>query len=136
MARQAVRVSGIAPPAAYYSHGIAAPGGVLYVAGQVPLDPGGHIPVGAEAQARQVLDNLAAVVRAAGASLDDVVKTTVFLTDLGDRTAVGRVREEYFTDPPPANTLVVVSSLANPAFLVEIEAVVAIPSVPGGQSRT
>jgi reactive intermediate/imine deaminase len=106
-------------------------GDTIYVAGQVPVDVDGSVVDGdAEAQARQVMENLARVVASAGATMDDVVKTTVFLTDLGDREAVGRVRREYFDDPPPANTLLVVSSLANPAFRVEIEAVVHIGPRP------
>ena len=78
-------------------------------------------------QTVQVLANLRTVVEAAGGSLDDVVKTTVFLTDLADRAAVGAVRRDTFGDPPPANTLVVVTSLADPAFRVEIEAIALLP---------
>lgn len=128
MTRRAVAPDGVAPPQAYYSHGIVAPDGVIFVAGQVALDEQGQLVQGdAEAQARQVMENMARVLAAAGATLDDVVKTTVFLTSLEDREAVGRVRREYFRDPPPANTLLVVSSLANPGFLVEIEAVAVTP---------
>lgn len=124
MARRVVQTAGVAPPQAHYSHAVAA-GDVVYVAGQVPVDEDGSVvEADAEVQARQVMENLARIVEAAGATMDDVVKTTVFLTDLGDREAVGRVRREYFADPPPANSLLVVSSLANPAFRVEIEAVV------------
>jgi reactive intermediate/imine deaminase len=124
MVRRVPQTTDVAPPQAHYSHAVIA-GDVVYVAGQVAVDEHGVVVDGdAEAQTRQVMENLARVVAAAGATMDDVVKTTVFLTDLGDREAVGRVRREYFTDPPPANTLLVVSSLANPAFVVEIEAVV------------
>jgi 2-iminobutanoate/2-iminopropanoate deaminase len=135
MARTAVEVHGVAPPQAFYSHGIVATGPVVYVAGQVAIDEGGAIVQGdAEAQTRKVLRNLARVVESAGASLDDVVKTMVFLVDIADRDAVGRVREEFFGDPPPANTLLVVAGLANPAFLVEIEAIAVLPAgaPPGG----
>ena len=136
MGRTAVAVDGVAPPQAHYSHAIVAPDGVVYVAGQVPVDETGAIVEGdAEAQARQVLANLSRVVAAAGASLDDVVKTTVYLIDLADRAAVGRVRAEVFGDPPPASTLLVVQSLADPAFLVEIEAV-AVPPPAGDGAPT
>jgi 2-iminobutanoate/2-iminopropanoate deaminase len=129
MARRVPETADVAPPQAYYSHAVIA-GDMVYVAGQVAVDAHGTVVDGdAEAQTRQVMENLTRVVEAAGASMDDVVKTTVFLTDLADREAVGRVRREYFTDPPPANTLLVVSSLANPAFLVEIEAVAHIGEV-------
>ena len=128
MVRKAVRVNDVAPPAAYYSHAVVAPDAAIYVAGQVPVDESGTlVDGGAEAQAQQVLENLRRVVAAAGASMDDVVKTTVFLTSLEDREAVGRARNDAFADPPPANTLVVVSSLADPRFRVEIEAVVVPP---------
>ena len=124
MTRRVPETPGVAPPQAHYSHAVIA-GDAIYVAGQVAVDEHGEVVGGdAEAQARQVMENLSRVVAAAGATMDDVVKTTVFLTDLADREAVGRVRRAYFADPPPANTLVVVSSLANPVFLVEIEAIV------------
>lgn len=74
-----------------------------------------------------MLSNLKAVVEAAGATMDDVVKTSVFLTSREDRAAVGKVRKEFFADPPPANTLVIVAGLAEPEMLVEIEAVVVLP---------
>ena len=124
MSRTAVTVQGVAAPRAHYSHAVVA-GDVLYVAGQVPVDQDGNVVLGdAAAQARQVLVNMSRIVESAGASLDDVVKTTVFLTDMADRGAVGAVRKDFFGDPPPANTLVGVAALAEPAFLVEIEAIV------------
>ena len=126
MSRTAVEVHAIAAPQAHYSHAIRA-GDVLYIAGQVPIDPSGQLVAGdAQAQARQVLSNLKAVVEAAGATMDDVVKTSVFLTSRDDRAAVGKVRREFFADPPPANTLVIVAGLAEPEMLVEIEAVVVL----------
>lgn len=126
MARRVPETAGVAPPQAHYSHAVMA-GDTVYVAGQVPVDADGRVvDDDAAAQARQVMENLTRVVAAAGATMDDVVKTTVFLIDLDDREAVGRVRRAYFSDPPPANTLLVVSGLANPAFRVEIEAIVHI----------
>ena len=96
----------------------------MYVAGQVPIDPQGNIvEADAEAQARQVLENLAAVVEAAGGSLADVVRTTVYLVDRDHRETVGRVRRGFFTSAPPANTLLIVSGLADARFLVEIDAI-------------
>lgn len=125
-----VEVEGVAAPAGHYSHGIvASPGRTLYVAGQVALDENGQL-VGKgdiEAQTRQVLTNLERVVTSAGGSMADVVKASVYLTSLEYRAPVGAIRKEFFPDPPPANTLLVVSSLADPDFLVEIDAVVALP---------
>lgn len=124
--RSAVVVAGVAPPAGHYSHGIIAAGRILFVAGQVALDEEGQL-VGrgdAAAQARQVLTNLKRVIEGAGGTMADVARTTVYLTDLDDRGPVGNVRAEFFPAPPPANTLLVVASLAHPDFLVEIDAVV------------
>jgi reactive intermediate/imine deaminase len=131
MSRDVVAAEGVAPPAGHYSHGVVAgPGTTIYVAGQVSLDEEGVL-VGAgdvAAQARQVFANLRRVLEAAGATLDDVVKTTVYLTDIEWRGPVDVARREAFTAPPPANTLLVVNSLALPEFLVEIEAVAVLPS--------
>ena len=131
MSRVPVEPDGVAPPGGHYSHGVvASPGSTIYAAGQVALDENGAL-VGAgdvAAQARQVLVNLRRVLEAAGATLDDVVKTTVYLTNLDFRGPVNEARLEAFTAPPPANTLLVVSGLARPEFLVEIEAVAVIPS--------
>ena len=131
MSRKAVQPEGVSAPGGHYSHGVVAlQGTTIYVAGQISLDEDGAL-VGAgdvAAQARQVLVNLGRVLDGAGASLDDVVKTTVFLTDLEGRGPVDEARREAFTAPPPANTLLVVSSLARPEFLVEIEAVAVVSS--------
>jgi len=124
-----VEVEGVAAPAGHYSHGIVTSGRTLYVAGQVALDEEGQL-VGdgdAAAQARQVLTNMERVVTAAGGQMADVARTTIYLTRLEDRAAVGAVRNEFFPEPPPANTLLVVTSLALPEFLVEIDAIVALP---------
>lgn len=128
MARRVVEVTGIAPPRSFYSHGMIAPGPTLWVAGQVALRPDGSIEAGdAATQTEVVLDNLRAVVEQAGASMADVVRTTIYLTDIADRDAVTEVRERYFPAPAPPNTLLVVAGLAHRDFCVEIDAVVALP---------
>ncbi len=134
MPRNAVTVEAVAPPRAHYSHAIVAGDGAIYVAGQVPVAPDGTVERDAEAQARQVLENLARVVASAGATLDDVVRTTVYLVNRDDRAAVGKVRRQYFADPPPANTLLIVAGLAAPEYLVEIDAIV-VPANGGGRDR-
>ncbi len=124
--RTLVEVPGHAAPAGYYSHGIITSGRVLFVAGQVALDEDGAL-VGegdAAAQARQVLTNLQKVIEAAGGRMADVARTTLYLTRLEDRGPVAEVRQEFFPAPPPVNTLLVVSSLASPGYLVEIDAIV------------
>jgi Putative translation initiation inhibitor, yjgF family len=118
------------PAGKTYSHGVIVEAGrTLYVAGQTARDTQGNIVCkgDAEGQARQVLANLKKVVEGAGGRMEDVAKTTVFITDIKHREAVGRVRQEFFKGDPPANTLLVVSGLADPAFLVEIEAIVPLP---------
>lgn len=115
------------PAGKTYSHGVVVEAGrTLYVAGQTARDLQGNIVcVGdAEGQTRQVLENMKRVIEGAGGRMEDVAKTTVYITDLKYRDAVGRVRREFFKGDAPANTLLVVSGLADPAFLVEIEAIV------------
>ncbi len=126
--RTAVDVTGVAAPASHYSHGIVTSGRLLFVAGQVALDEQGSLVGGddAAAQARQVLSNLRQVVEEAGGRMEDVARTTLYLTRLEDRAPVAEVRKEFFPTPPPANTLLVVSSLASPEYLVEIDAIVAL----------
>jgi 2-iminobutanoate/2-iminopropanoate deaminase len=106
-----------------YSQAIRA-GNALYTAGQVALDPesGQLVEGGIEAQTRRVLDNLAAVLEAAGGTLANVVKTTVFMQDLGEFVAMNAVYAEYFTAQPPARSTVQVAGLPRGAK-VEIECV-------------
>lgn len=101
--------------------------GLIFVSGQIPVNAaaGGAMPEGIEAQSRQSLENLKAALQQAGAELADVVKTTVFLTDMNDFDAVNRVYGEYFTRPYPARSCVQVSKLPKDA-MVEIEAVAAV----------
>ena len=113
-----------AAPAAIgpYSQAITA-GGLVYTSGQIPIDPatGAIGETGIEGQARQAIRNLAAVLTAAGSGLDRVVKTTCFLTDIGDFAAFNAVYAELFPGKP-ARSCVEVSRLPKGA-LVEIEAV-------------
>ena len=99
-------------------------GKLVYTAGQIALDPAtGKIVDGdVQAQTRQVLTNLKAVLKAAGSSLDNVVKTTVFLQDMGDFQAMNAVYAEFFTKKPPARSAVQAAALPLGAQ-VEIEAV-------------
>lgn len=106
-----------------YSQAIAV-GGVLYCAGQIPLLPTTGELIGDDftAQATRVLENLGGVLRANGMSYANVVKTTVFLTDLGDFTAMNEVYRIYFPDQPPARSTIQVSALPKGAR-IEIEAI-------------
>ena len=106
-----------------YSQAIAAHG-LVFVSGQIPIDPATELLVDGDisVQTRRVLDNLTGVLEAAGSSLGDVVKTTVFLTDLDDFAAMNAVYAEYFTNEPPARSTIQVSKLPAGAN-VEIEAI-------------
>ena len=100
-------------------------GGLLFTSGQLGLDPAtGELREGVEAQARQSLENLGAVLSAAGMSYGDVVKTTVFLANMEDFGAVNAVYAGYFPDDPPARSCVAVKTLPK-GGLVEIEIVAA-----------
>ncbi|MEV4350384.1 RidA family protein [Actinoplanes sp. NPDC049596] len=116
------------PPTNGYSHAVTVTGALVLVSGQVPLDADGRLVGAGDAleQTRQVFRNLQAVLAGAGASMSDVVKLTVFLTDLRDLSAFRTARDEFIdVARPPASSLVQVSGLVNPAFKVEIEAVAA-----------
>jgi 2-iminobutanoate/2-iminopropanoate deaminase len=106
-----------------YSQAVKA-GNLVYMSGQIPLDPQTMeiVSGGIEAQTRRVLDNLAAVAAEAGGTLDDCVKLTIYLTDLGNFAAVNAVMQAYFESPYPARATIEVSALPR-GSLVEIEAI-------------
>ena len=97
-------------------------GEFVYTAGQIPIDPktGNFVEGGIAAQTRQVLENLKAVLEAAGSSLDRVVKATVFLKNMGDFAAMNEVYAEYLAQAKPARSTVAVAELPRGA-LVEID---------------
>jgi reactive intermediate/imine deaminase len=102
-------------------------GNTIWVSGQIPLDPATKelVKGDIEAQVRQVFENLKAIVAAAGASFDDVVKATVFLIDLSHFGLVNKVMAEYFREPYPARAALGVAALPRGA-LVEVECIVAL----------
>lgn len=122
------RVETAAAPAAIgpYSQGIIV-NGMLYTAGQIPLDPanGELVRGGIAEQTDQVMKNLMAILDAAGGSLENVVKTTVFLQDMGDFAAMNNIYAEYFGDHKPARSTVQAARLPRDV-MVEIEVVAAL----------
>jgi len=107
-----------------YSH-VAKAGNTVYIAGQIALDADGNL-VGKgdiEAQTQQVYANLQAILEELGGSLENIVKMTTYLTDRSRLDAFRRVRNRFFSDPFPPNTLLFVNGLAHPDYLVEIEAI-------------
>ncbi len=128
MTKRVIRPAGLHRTTGY-NHAILKEGTPVFIAGQVALDSAGKL-VGegdVAAQADQVLANLRGVVTACGGTMDDIVKITVFTTDLAHRPALAAARKKHFqAGQSPASTFLVVSSLADPRFLVEIEAVAMI----------
>ena len=110
-----------------YSQGILS-GSLLFTSGQIPLDPaaGSLVSGGIQSETKQVLENLKAVLEAGGAGLKDVVKTTVYMTDLSEFAQMNEVYGIYFSGEPPARSTVGVVSLPRGAR-VEIEAVAVVP---------
>ncbi len=101
---------------------------LLYISGQVAIDLEGNL-VGAgdtAEQTDQVYKNLAAILAANGATFDDVVKMNTYLVNIADRAASGAVRARYLTGNLPASTLVAVAALAQPEYLIEVEAIAAV----------
>jgi 2-iminobutanoate/2-iminopropanoate deaminase len=126
--RQEYRVEGQAEPISHYTDAVRA-GSLLFVSGCIAVDDEGLLVGGDDvaAQTRQVFRNIGSVLAAAGAGFGDVVKVTVYLTDVDDRVAINPVRQEFFGATRPASTLVEVSALAVPGAKVEIEAVALLP---------
>ena len=117
-------------PAAQYSHVVLGRGRFVAISGQVALDEdGGLVGEGdAEAQARQVFENLRRCLAAAGATFEDVVKLTCFVTDLADLPALRTARAEHIPDDRlPAASAVPVAGLVRPEFLMEVEAFAVLP---------
>jgi len=122
MTRQAISTGGAPGAIGPYSQAIQS-GDMLFCSGQLGLDPAtGELADGVEAQAERALRNLQSVLDAGGLSFDDVVKTTIFLADIGDFSAVNAIYAKVVPDPSPARSTVGVGALPKGA-LVEVEAI-------------
>jgi 2-iminobutanoate/2-iminopropanoate deaminase len=128
MTREEIRAEGLAEPISHFTDAVRA-GDLLFVSGIVAVDAEGNLVGGDDvvAQTRQVFENMRAVLAAAGSRFEDVVKLTIFLTDIDDRPDINPVRQEVFGTARPASTLVEVPRLAVPGAKVEIEAVALVP---------
>ena len=124
MQRQEILLPELGEPLSHYAHAVRF-GNLLFVSGCAPTDANGQLVGGDDvlAQTQQVLDNLAATLAAAGLGPADVLKVTVFLTDIDDRPRINPLRQDFFGQTRPASTLVEVSRLAIPGMKVEIEAI-------------
>ena len=123
MTRRAVSTTGAPGAVGPYSQGIATHD-LVFCSGQVGLDPttGELVAGGVEAECERAIRNLEAVLDAAGASLADVVKTTVFLAEIGDFATINAIYGRFFPDPPPARSTFAVAALPKGAR-IEIEAI-------------
>jgi 2-iminobutanoate/2-iminopropanoate deaminase len=127
--RQEFKVVGLPAPLSHYTDAVRF-GNILFVSGLTAHDAEGRLVGGTDTakQTRQILMNLKLVLDAAGATMADVLKVTVFLTNIDDRAVINPVRQEFFGSARPASTLIEVSRLALPEMKVEIEAVVGLPA--------
>ena len=129
MKREEYRVPGQAEPISHFTDAVRA-GDLLFVSGIVAVDVAGDLVGGDDvvAQARRVFESMRAVLAAGGCAFEDVVKVTIFLTDVDDRPKINRVRQEVFGSTRPASSLVEVPRLAVEGAKIEVEAVAVIPS--------
>jgi 2-iminobutanoate/2-iminopropanoate deaminase len=128
MTARAITTAGAPQAIGAYSQAIDT-GSLVFVAGQIGLDPGTReiVEGGVEEQADRALRNIRAILDAAGLSMGDMVKTTILLADIADFEAVNAIYAKYVSDPPPARATYAVAALPRGA-LVEIEAIAARPS--------
>jgi 2-iminobutanoate/2-iminopropanoate deaminase len=126
--RESITAPGAPEAVGPYVHAVRT-NGLLFCSGQIPLDPKSGEIVGTTPadQTGRCLENLAAVCAAAGATLGDAVRLTVYLTDMGSFAQVNEVYESFFESDPPARVAIAVAGLPRGA-LVEIDAVVALPA--------
>jgi 2-iminobutanoate/2-iminopropanoate deaminase len=129
--REEFRIDGLNEPISHYTDAVRF-GNLLFVSGVAPLDDAGKV-VSSDvvAQAKQVFINLKKVLRAADADFGDVLKVTVFLTEVADRAKINPVRQQFFGKAKPASTLIGVKSLAVDGMKIEIEAVVGLKGERG-----
>ena len=129
--REEFRVAGLGEPISHYTDAVRH-GDLLFISGCGPFDEENRIVGGDDVaqQCRQVLKNIDKILVAANATFADVLKVTVYLTDVGDRTVINPVRKEFFGQTRPASTLIGVAALAFPEMKVEIDAVAALGGSP------
>jgi reactive intermediate/imine deaminase len=125
--RREFRLPELSEPVSHYTDAVSF-GRMLFVSGRVGIEPRTQtVPDDVVEQARLVFADIGRILEAAGASFADVLKVTVFLTDINDRPKINPVRREFFGQHRPASTLVEVSRLVSPEAKVEVEAIVGLP---------
>jgi len=128
MARVEIRIPDLAPPVSHYTDAVRA-GDFLFISGMASLDKNGNVMAREDVvqQTRNTMEAIGKVLKKVGATFESVVKVTVYLKDINDRSRINPVREEYFGDARPASVLVEVSQLFVPGLLLEIDAVAYVP---------
>lgn len=131
MPKQKITSSKLASPSGHFSQAtaIGARGTLVFISGMVAKRADGSIAgIGdIEAQTRQVCENLKAAVEAAGGTLDDICRVDVYVRNMEHFERIHKVRREYFTDPAPASTMVEVTKMTSPDYLIEINAIAVLP---------
>lgn len=127
MDRQQLNPTDMTPPMGAYSHGYVVPLGtarMIFVTGQIPIDSEGNlVSDDITEQTRFVFERIVSILEAGNASMADVVKAQIFLTDIDDFAAVSAIRNEYFGESKPVSTLVEVSALVREGCKVEVEVI-------------
>ena len=131
MKKTQVRTHQVREPSGHFSQAIAieAQGRLVFISGMTSRRADGSIAgVGdIEAQTRQVCENLKSAVEAAGGSMDDICRVDVYVRNMEHFDKIHKVRREYFKAPPPASTMVEVTKMTSPDYLIEISAIAVIP---------
>ena len=131
MPKRQITSENIRQPSGHFSQAIAveARGRLVFISGMTARRPDGSIAgIGdIEAQTRQVCENIKAAVEAAGGSLDDVCRVDVYVRNMEHFDAIHKVRREYFKAPAPASTMVEVTKMVSPDYLIEINAIAVVP---------
>jgi 2-iminobutanoate/2-iminopropanoate deaminase len=133
--RREIRVDGLSEPISHYTDAVQFDN-LLFISGVAPFDEHSRLvaPGDAAAQTRQIFKNMKKVLDAAGIGFADVLRVTVYLTDVKDRSLINPIRQEYFGSSRPASTLIGVSELVVPGMKVEIEAIAALPPQTNGKA--
>jgi len=133
MSKQEITTDRLATPNGHFSQAtvIEARGKLVFISGMTARRPDGSIAgVGdIDAQTRQVCENVKAAVEAAGGTLNDICRVDVYVRDITHFAAIHSVRSEYFQPPLPASTMVEVSMMVSPDYLIEINAIAVVPDV-------
>jgi len=126
--RRAIRLDELNPPLSHYTDAVRF-GNLLFISGLAPLDADGNLVGGDDpaAQTRHILTSMGKVLASVGADFSNVLRVTVYLTDVRDRERINPVRKEFFGETRPASTLIGVKELAVPGMKVEIEAIAGLP---------